>query len=399
MRLVSINNGVNVALSANSVGNNAFVGTLSIPCDSMTELVRTEMVANSSLASDKYGLFAMKGGVNTDKFKIASLTPPKHLWSGKKEGCQFDPKGNFGSRRAEFDLNEIVFHGQQCPDTFYDNGWYQLFGTGRPMDMLRSANGLTMVRNLVTMVSNALTNDLWNLVTFGSHPLITTADGNGAYVNYTSAQDWTDFKDQQDKVGGFVTAAEYLRTTGLYPNYSSVSIAGGDISGSNYTGDVLEDLFVRVKAAATAEKELYVNRSRSKEVWLVTKGIFEKGKTELREKFPALQVGYDMFVNGVGMNGGMSEYYEWDGKYIVKFDEPQIIDSITGYNTHMVLATVPQNIAILTGGDPNRFGLQVQNTGLIKDQGKLFMDAYLRIGTGFINPELVTFVSTSAVKA
>lgn len=398
MRLVRIDNGVNVAVSANSVGNNAFVGTLSIPCDSMTELVRTEMVANSALAADKYMLFSMKSGVNTDKYKISSLTPPKHLWSSKKDGCQFNPKGNFGSRRAEFELNEIVFNGKQCPDSFYDNGWYQIFGTGRPLDMLKSPNGLALVRNLVAMVSNALTNDLWNLVTYGSHPIITTADSNGAYVNYTSAQDWADFKDQQSNVGGFVTAAEYMKTTGLYDNYN-VTIDSGDISGSTYTGSVLEDLFVKVKNAATAEKELYVNRSRSKEVWLVTKGIFEKGKTELREKFPALQVGYDMFVNGVGTNTGMSEYFEWDGKYIVKFDEPQIIDAITGYNTHMVLATVPGNIAILTGGDTSRYGLQVQNTGLIKDQGQLFMDAYLRIGTGFINPELVTFASTASVKS
>lgn len=398
MKIVTINNGVNVALSANSLGNNAFVGTLSIPCDSMTELVRTQMVANSSLADNKYGLFSMKGNIHTDKFKIASLTPPKHLWGGKSLNCQFNPKGNFGSRRAEFDLNEIVFNGKQCPDSFYDNGWYQLFGTGRPIEMLKSANGLTLVRNLVAMVGNALTNDLWNLVTYGSHPIITTSDSNGAFANYTSAEDWADFKDQQSQVGGFVTAAEYLKTTGLYPNYN-VAISGGNISGANYTGAVLEGLFVTVKAAATAEKEIFVTRSRQKEVWLVTKGIFEKGKTELREKFPALQVGYDMFVNGnTTLNGGMSEYYEWDGKYIVKFDEPQLIDSITGYNTHMVIATVPGNIAILTGGDPSKYGLEVQSTGLIKDQGALYMDAYLRIGTGFINPELVTFASTSAVK-
>lgn len=396
MRIVRINNGVNVNVASNPVGS-TFAGTLSIPCDSMTELVSTQMVANSPLASDKYGIFNMKGGIHTDKFKIASLVPPKHLWSGKKDACQFDPKGRMGSKRSEFELNEIVFHGKQCPDSFYDVGWYQLFGTGRPLDMLKSQTGLQLIRNIVAMISTALTNDLWNLITYGSHPIISTSDADGAYVNYTSAQDWADFKDQQERVGGFVTAAEYLKTAGE-TNFN-VEIQAGDVSGAQYTGNVLNDLFIRVKNAAKAEKSLYVSRTRTKEVWLVTKGIFEKGKEELKALFPALQVGYDMVINGVGNNTGLSEYYMWDGKYIVLFDEPEMIDSITGYNTHMVLATVPGNIPILTGGDPSRFGLQVQSTGLIKDQGQLFMDGYLRVGTGFINPELVTFGSRTTIKS
>lgn len=404
LRLYKLGEGESTEVGVGMGVGDLMAGKFAIPCNSMTEYFRNIVIGNSPLAANSLGLFTIKGGINTDTFKLAGLNTARHLFSSRKDNCQFVPKGKVGSTSSNFTLNPFVYDGVQCPDEMFGSSWEQLFGTSDPLKMFSSKNGMMLIQEILSVILSTLHNDFWNMVSFGANPIIDTADTNKTYVNYVSAGEWTDFKDQMDEVGGFVTAADYLKTAGR-DNFS-VPIQSGDVSGASYTGAVSTGLFPLVREAQLPKMKIAAKNGYTlgKQVWLVTRGIFEKYKAELIAANPELEVTFMMKTMGIEGAGfgklGQDDILMWDGKIIVCFDQPSVIDEITGYNTHMVLATLPGNIPILYGnGDINGFGLMAEQTGHIKDKGKVFMTANGKVGTGFINPEFVSYAVRRDAKA
>jgi len=376
-------------------------GILTIPSTSWTELVRSYLIANTPIAANEFGLFNIKGDIKHDKFKIASLATARHLWSSRKDQCQFNPKGKVMSNATEFTLDPIVYDGVQCPDEFFGTSWEVLFGTSNPMDMLKSPGGMELINEILDIILIGLQNDFWNLVSHGSNPIIATAAASKSYLNYVSQQEWDAFVDQMDEVGGFVTTADYLKSMGE-PNFN-VAIAGGDVSGDAFIGNAV-NLLKAVKNAQPALMKTAANSMQfGKQVYLVTRGIFNKLKDEMATTFSHLEIAYQLFKTGkTGESLMGSDAIMWDGNIVVAFDQPAVIDSIIGYNTHMVLCTVPKNIPILYNANTGKlgdFGLVMQQTGLIKDKGQVFMNANMKVGTGFVNKNFVSYAVRRDPKA
>lgn len=84
--------GFGVSTVTNDIGE-LLQATLTIPSKEMVSLVRNYIIGRSPLAANELGLFTIKGGITTDKYAIAMLNRAKHLWSSRKDGCQFSPKG------------------------------------------------------------------------------------------------------------------------------------------------------------------------------------------------------------------------------------------------------------------------------------------------------------------
>jgi hypothetical protein len=370
---------------------------LTIPSKEMTDLVANQIIGRSPLAANELGLFTMKGGVTTDKYAIAMLQRAKHLWSSRKDGCQFVPKGKIASQRAEFELNPIEYDGKQCPDEFFGSEWETLFATGDPFEMLSSANGAFALDAIVKVIIDSLQEDFWNLLLMGSNPIITTAETNGTYT--VSEAEWADFKDQMKNVGGFITAADFLKAAGR-DNYN-VGIDPADVNGEDFIGDVTDGIFKDVRSAHTPLMRTYSkNRRYGKTLWLCSRGIFNKYKDELIERFNGILTGYTLQTTGVdGTMYAMEDVLLWDGNVILCFDELAEVDTITGYTTHMIMAIVPGNIPIIYNANTARgsknigtdFGLKLQQSMDIKEKGNVYMTANIKVGTGIINPDLVTY--------
>lgn len=376
-------------------------GRFIIPTTSWTAMVKGFIIGLTPIAQNQFGVFNVIGDIKTDKFKLAMLGAARHLWSSRKDNCQFIPKGKITSNAQEFNLDPIIYDGVQCPDEFFGSNWEVLFGTGNPMEMLRSPEGKRLITEILDIIMTTLQNDFWNIVAYGGNPIIDDADTNNTYVNYTSAQEWADFKDQMGEVGGFVTAADYLKAAGE-TNFA-LDIDSGDVSGATFTGDaiaLLKEVRGQQKPAMrTAANSMIFGR----QVNLVTRGIFEKLKEQIGANFATHDIALKLFMEGKtgdSLNG--MDAIAWDGTYVVAFDQPSIIDSITGHDTHMVLCTVPKNIPILynaAASSMRDFGFIAEQTGQIKDKGKIFMNAYMKVGTGFVNKDFVSYAVRRAVKA
>lgn len=373
------------------------MSTISIPSKDMLLLVRNYIIGASPLAANELGLFTVKGGITQDKYKIAMLERARHLWSSRKDGCQFVPKGSVGLTRAEFELTPIEYDGKQCPDEFFGSEWETLFGTANPFEMLKKEGGAMALAAIVDTIIDSLQWDFWNLMLYGSHPIINTAETSGTYT--VSEKEWDDFKDQMKNVGGFITAADYIRTSGVRDNFN-VTISATDVDGESFVGDVIE-LFKKVREASTPTMKVFSKRRQyGRVVYLVSRGIFNAYKDHLIETFNHIPVGYQLLTTAVdGTRYAMEDVLLWDGNVVVCFDELTDVDTITGYNTHMVLAVVPGNIPFLyntntaTGisNPATDFGLKIQQSMELKEKGTVYMYSALKVATGFINPDLVTY--------
>jgi hypothetical protein len=371
--------------------------TLTIPSKEMVSLVRNYIIGRSPLAANELKLFTIKGGIAQDKYAIAMLNRAKHLWSSRKDGCQFVPKGRIGSQRAEFELQPIEYDGVQCPDEFFGSEWETMFATGDPFEMLQTQAGAFALDAIVKIIIDSLHQDFWNLLMYGSHPIITTAETNGTYT--VSETEWADFKDQMKNVGGFITTADFLKTSGR-DNFN-VAIEVADVDGETYIGDVADDLFKRVRDAALPIMRTQMKRrSLGQTLFLVSRGIFNKYKDELIDRFKAIPVAYTLQTTGIdGTKYAMEDVLMWDGNVIVCFDELSEIDTLVGYDTHMVLATVPGNIPILYNANTARgaknigsdFGLKIQTSSELEKKGKVYMHANMKVATGLINPDLCVY--------
>lgn len=390
--------GFGVSTVTNDIGE-LLQATLTIPSKEMVSLVRNYIIGRSPLAANELGLFTIKGGITTDKYAIAMLNRAKHLWSSRKDGCQFTPKGRIGSERAEFELQPLEYDGVQCPDEFFGSEWETMFGTGDPFEMLKTQAGAFALDTIVKIIIDSLQQDFWNLIMYGSHPIITAAETNSTYT--VSETEWADFKDQMRNIGGFITTADFLQVAGR-DNFNVV-IDTDDVDGEEYIGAVRTDLFKRVREAATPMMKTAMKRKsfgNISSLFLCSRGIFNKYKDELIAQFTNLPVAYTIQTTSIdGTKYNMEDVLLWDGNIIMCFDELTEIDTIVGYNTHMVFATIPGNIPILYNANTARgsknigsdFGLKVQATTDLKEKGKIYMHANMKVATGIINPDLCVY--------
>lgn len=367
-----------------------------IPHADMTTLINNVMIGTSTIGDNRLGLFTKKGGIVGTEFSITSLNKQSHLWSKRKDGGQFIPKGRGSANRASFTLTPVEYDGKQLPDEFFGSDWEALFGTEDPFQMLNTANGKVALAMIVQTILFSLSQDMYMLLMYGDHPFITTSDTDGNYKVTTA--EWADFKDQMiDTVGGFITNADYLRSLGI----DNFGLTIGTTSGTAFTGDIIAE-FNKVKAKMTPKFKVVSKTPRfGMPIMLVTTGIYEAYKAYLIDTYNTIPVSYQMLTTGTdGTTYGGEVALKWDGFWIVEFNEMANFDAIAGCTTHMILATMPGNIPILHGTNSERtqYGFRVQQSDRIADKGAVFMYGVMKLGTGFVDPDLVVYgVSRTAI--
>lgn len=396
--------------SANDQGQ---VGTryMSLDTEASLNFFRKVSILKTNLVANSFGLFSfMKAGRN-NRVRFANLTTPRHLFSKRKSGCVWNPKGKVKMNVDDITLCPIEYNGEQCPDVFYGDCLEKIFGTGNQIrDFFATPEGRIIFGELLTTIYMGLGNSFYDLAWYGQHPLIEAADANDWY-NVDDDQ-WSDYLDQQEACGGIMTIIDWFKKDGL-ENFN-VEIHSEDISndGSRYIGTAT-DLFDRVLRAQSAEMKMASKRgSRSgqsmKSIILVDRKIFAKYEEELQAQWNQIPKMFEYYYNGkfcqeVGCDGAIpvEGVLRYKGHLVVCMDEWEDFDSMTGTNTFRCIATTPGNFGIAYDVEQlnqfGGFGMRVTQHLDAPWQGKVFMDTTFKIGMGLIDEKFIVNASRTLV--
>ena len=374
---------------------------------------RRYAVEKPNLTANSMGLYTLASVGRNGKARFGSLSVPKHLLQSRKNGCGWHPKGNMKFGIDEFDVCPVEYNGEQCPDALYGDCLEKILGVGNEVrDMLATPEGRALFMEMVRNIYMGLGNSVYDLVTWGKHPLIADATEQGLYT--VDDQEWDDFVDQQEACVGHMTLIDQLKADG-YNNYN-VDILDADVSADrmSYTGNV-GDLFDRVLAAQSPTMKLVsrrvINNSNIREsILLVTPQIFAKYEDELLTAYPQLPSTFQYFYNGkfcenMGCDpmNSVTGVLKYKGHLVVRMDEWEEFDDMVGVKTFRVMAIVPGNLGIAFDVPAlSQFagmGLRINQRLDAPYQGKVYMDTTFKIGTGILDQEFIVNASKVYVPA
>lgn len=347
-------------------------------------------IAKPAPSANHLGLFTMKSVGNKEKIKIGSLGVPKHLWTKRKNGCEFVPKGGIKTGVQEFTMNALEFDGVECPDALYGDSLETIYGVGLEVEnFFATKAGQDVFNMILNRIFLGLGNSMYDLVWNGASPWITEAANNNWYE--VEEDEWVDYVDQMEAMGGIITQIDQLKAMGL-PHFR-IEIKDSEVEGENYKGEVGTVLFPRVKKGATKKMIIATKRKlNGRSFYLVTPSIYNKYKEEIIETYNNIPIAYQVFTTGTtGDKILLEDCLMWDGIYVVCMDEWDEFGVMCNIIQHRVFFTVPGNIALLYDipmlNESTGFGLEMVQKLDPEYKGKIFLHTTLKLGTGLIDHE------------
>lgn len=338
------------------------------------------------------------------KARFASFNTPKHLLSSRKNGCSWNPKGGMRMNVDEFNTCPVVFDGEQCVDTFFGTCFERFFGPGNAVtDMTATAEGQTLLANMLKRIYQGLGNSFFDLYNFANHPLITEANANAFYN--VSVNEWEDYSDQMltGECGGLITQLDALAAQG--ERYYDMVIPTTDlnVATNKFTGDVMA-LFDALKEQASSELQsmmdtgMMINGANRMPVYLVTRDIFNAYSALIKAKAGTNELAYRYTIeNSDGTTKLMHNVLMYDGMPVIRWDAPSRFDAITGAQSHRAAIVAPQVFGVLHDvSDLKQWegqNLIVEQSTRVQDKGKIFMTTNFRWGAGIANKDFISMAS------
>ncbi len=335
------------------------------------------------------------------KAEFASFNTPKHLWSNRKNGCTWNPKGGVRMGIETFPTCPIEFDGEQCPDAFYGTCFEKLFAPGNGVrDLGSTAEGQDVLDMMLRKIFLGLGNSFFDLYNFANHPLITQANAGGWYN--TSVSEWEDYVDQMlsGDCGGLITQLDELANAGVRGYTREISV--------NSTTGAFNDTFTNVVEGlisdATADMQtaiqsgVIVDGQLRFPVILATPEIFDSYKAQIRALWATNELAYRYTIEGKdGVTKLMRNVLMYDNMPVVRWDAHAPFDAITGAKSHRVAIVTPGVFGVLHDVDNLRqwdgMGLMVEQSKRLQDKGKIFMSTTLRWGAAIANTDFVVMAS------
>ena len=133
--------------------------------------------------ADMLGIFGRMNIGRDLKARIGSLTTPNHLFSNRKNGCVWTPKGRVRLNTTEVETCPIEVNMEQCPDGLWGDCMEMLFGTGNDVRDLRGTpEGEALFQQFLRQVFIGIGNSFFMYTAFSNHPMIETANTLGFYT-------------------------------------------------------------------------------------------------------------------------------------------------------------------------------------------------------------------------
>ena len=358
--------------------------------------------------TDQYArMLGLYSAVNLDRNLegvFASLDTPKHLFSSRKKGCAWNPKGKVRMNVETFPTCPIQYQGEQCPDSWYDNCFEKLFYGGNGVtEMAGTPEGQRLLAKMIEAIYRGLGNSMFDLYNFAGHPLITNANTNGTYR--VGADEWEDYTDQMlsGTCGGLLTQLDALKSEGVQGYTSDVpyNTTTGAFSGT------FADLFNTVKDSAGADFQtmidngVFINGVKRMPIILVTKSIYQAYKNFITAMAGTNELAYRYMIEGETGDPRLERnILMYDGLPVIQWEAVSKFDAILGTTSHRMAIVAPGNFGVLSnvqdlpGMQFNGMGLVIQQSPLLRDGGKYDMATHLRWGAGIANTDLAAMAST-----
>ena len=365
-------------------------------------------VRDGDINADMLGIYARMNIGRDLKARTAHLTTPNHLFSSRKNGCVWTPKGRSRLVTNEIDTYPIEVNMEQCPDALWGDCMEMLFGPGNDVrDILSTPEGRSLYEMFLRQVFLGIGNSFFMLTAFGNHPMITTANTLGFWSTVTDAADWTAFYDQMTStaLGGYVTLLDDLAAEGT-PGYDvAISDADFDANG-RFTGDIialLEGMKLKARGDFRAMIRTEQRPGQPRPIFLLSDALFDAYREHLRTTYTGIVEGYKFMIYGQdGTVVKAQNILDFDGLPVVRWDVSERFDAITGATSHRAALIAPGAFGIAYSGDVARqyegMGLKVIQRLEAPYQGKIYMDTTLRVGAALSDQDFVVYGSITQKK-
>lgn len=375
--------------------------TLTVPRQAQINIFDDVVVLEQDQYARQLGVYGdVSLGQNLEA-RFASFDTPQHLWSNRKNGCTWNPKGGMRMNVSTFPTCPIEFDGEQCPDAFYGTCFEQIFRPGMGVrDLYGTPESQAIMAAMLRRINQGLGNSFFALWNFANHPIITQANEEGFYRG--SVANWTAYVDQMlsGDCGGIITQLDALKAMGE-PGYTSdipVNAAG------NFTGTlqaIIDDLITQAgpEFSTMIENGATLNGRRFDVVCLATTQEFEQYRTWIGTMAATNELAYRYYLEyNDGTTKLMKNVLVYRNIPIIKWEAHTAFDAITGAKSHRVALLAPGVLGMLHDV-PNLqqwdgMGLVVQQSQQIRDKGKVYMTTTLRWGAGISNVDFIRMAST-----
>ncbi len=336
--------------------------------------------------------------------RFGSFSLPKHLFSSRKNGCTWNPKGGVRLNVESFPTCPIEYNGTQCPDAWYGDCFERLFSPGNGVtDMAGTPEGQTVLAATMRRVYQGLGNSFFSLYNFANHPLITDANTGGFYR--AGIEEWTDYVDQMTSgsCGGLITQLDELANAGT--TGFTVKIADADISAAGkFTGSFETLIQTLIDSASPELREAIAsgvtmaNGQILYPVVMASASIFEAYKGYLKATYGTNELAYRYMIEGVdGVTPLTRNILMWDSLPVIRWDANSEFDSIVGTQSHRLAIVMPGVFGVLHNVDNlnewEGMGLIMERSPLLRDKGRVDMFTSLRWGAGIADPKYVAMAS------
>lgn len=336
------------------------------------------------------------------KGEFASFSMPKHLWSNRKNGCTWHPKGGVRMGIESFPTCPIEFDGEQCPDAFYGTCFEKLFGAGNDRkDFYATPEAQALLAAMLRRINQGLGNSFFDLYNFANHPLIEQANVEGFFN--VAVPEWEAYIDQMlsGECGGLITQLDELAARGVsgYTREVPVNATTGAFSGTFL--DLLEDL----KSDASAEMQTAIesgmdmNGRTMYPIVMATPEIFDQYKNYIKSLAGTNELAYRYVLEGSdGTTKLMRNVLVVDNMPVIRWDAHVPFDKITGAKSHRMAIVAPGVFGVLHDVDDLKqwdgMGLMLEQSQMLKDKGKIYMTTTLRWGAAIADTNFVVMART-----
>ena len=392
------------------IDSNAGGNFIRIKTGAWLNIFRRAGIINGDITKNELGLYSQLVVDGEGKAKFMTQNPAYHLFRPRQNGCVWNPNGRVRTGLVEVDTCPIEFQGEECPDALWNSCMEALFAPGNGVrDLMSSPELRELLKMTLDTLSVGLGNSFHELVHFGLHPAITTADTNGTFL--VADERWEDFYAQMvgsdarpNNCSGLVTIMDALADQGEQ-GYDLV-IPDADIdAANNYTGDIVALFESVINAAGTelrtmARRGINFARGKRYPIMLVTSPEFRAYEEHLTANFvnSGSMTAY-VLMGDDGTPRMMPGVLHYKGIPVVEWDESSTFDEIVGTKSHRVALVAPGTFGVASDVKNIKDSFN-PGTGLEIVQrmgggpgfmGKIYMTTTLRWGTALADKRFVTY--------
>lgn len=373
--------------------------TIQIQRESAVTLFENVAVMNTDRHARALGAYGDVSLGRDLKAEFMSFSTPKHLFSRRKDGCTWNPKGGVRTGITKFPTCPIEYDGEQCPDAFYGSCFERIFAPGNgTRDLMGTAEGQAIMAQLISRIMQGLGNSFDALYNYANHPAITLANTAGTYA--VLVKEWTDYVDQQmsGECGGLITQLDELKSKGKKGFTMNLPVDdAGNFSGSFLTEieKLKEDCSAELKTMI--ENGLQVNGQTRYPIIFATSQVFNSYKNYIKSLAGTHEGAYRYMLEGTDGGKLMKNVLVWDNLPVVLWEAPATFDAIVGTKQHRLAIVAPGALGVLHDVDDleqwSGMGLVLQQSDRIQDKGKIYMTTTLRWGAAIAGTDLVAMSS------